>query len=66
MARRLFDFKCSNNHIIEKFIDVSIFSVPCPACGDNARRQVGAPLLPMGVLGPYWAHDRAIKQAKEK
>lgn len=64
--RRLYDFKCSSGHLQEKYIDDSITTVPCPTCGCNATRQVNAPLIPIGVLGPYWAADRAKKQAREK
>lgn len=66
MPRRLFDFKCSLGHTTEKFIDVACTIVSCPACGGDALRQVSAHKVPLGVLGPNWASDRAKKQAKER
>lgn len=66
MTRRLFDFKCDNGHVTERFIDDSITTLSCASCGCYADRQISAPLIPIGVLGTYWATDRAKKQAKEK
>ena len=65
MPRRLFDFKCSNDHVTEKFIDVDTSRIYCFVCGNIALRQVSAPTIPVGVMGPNWAADRAKKQAKE-
>lgn len=65
MPRRLFDFKCDFGHVTEKYIDVNTLSIHCLTCGYVAGRQVSAPTLPVGVLGPNWASDRAKKQAKE-
>lgn len=66
MPRRLFDFKCDSGHVFEKYIDAAFTRISCPSCGCVARRQVSAPTIPVGVMGPYWASDRAKKQAKEK
>jgi hypothetical protein len=66
MVRRLYDFKCSHWHTIEKFIDDSVNDIPCPSCGRLAGRQVSAHSIPYGVMGANWASDRAKKQAKEK
>ena len=65
MARRLFDFKCDSGHVTERFVDVDTRSIHCVDCDCIAFRQIRAPLIPVGVLGAYWASDRAKKQAKE-
>lgn len=66
MARRLFDFKCDSGHVFEKYTDVNTRTLHCPSCGDYSERQMSAPTIPLDVLGPNWASDRAKKQAKEK
>lgn len=66
MTRRLFEFKCDESHVTEKYIDDNVFDIHCPACGNSAGRQINAALVPRGVMGVHWALDRAKKQAKEK
>lgn len=65
MARRLFDFKCSNGHKTERLVDSEAPESIC-FCGANSARQVSVLTLPKGVLGPNWAADRAKKQAKQQ
>ena len=38
--RRLFDFKCNNGHVNEKFVDVETNEVQCPDCELKARKTV--------------------------
>ena len=66
MPHRIYDFKCSNNHTFERYTDASNLILLCADCGTNANRQLSAPLIPVGVMGAYWAADRAKKQLKEK
>jgi hypothetical protein len=40
MARRMFDFRCENNHLTEKFIDDSVTEVECCECGDTASKVI--------------------------
>jgi hypothetical protein len=38
--RRLFDFKCDNGHVNEKFVDTETNEVQCPDCELKARKIV--------------------------
>ena len=38
--RRLFDFKCDNGHVNEKFVDIETNEVQCPDCELKARKIV--------------------------
>ena len=38
--RRLFDFKCDNGHVNEKFVDTETTEVQCPDCELKARKIV--------------------------
>lgn len=38
--RRLFDFKCGNGHVNEKFVDTETSEVQCPDCELKARKIV--------------------------
>jgi hypothetical protein len=61
MPRRIFDFKCSNNHITERYIDTEIRQIDCPDCGELSERII-SPVLIGGYLGSeQWArkHEKA-------
>jgi hypothetical protein len=38
--RKLFDFRCEENHYTEKYIDDSVTEVECRACGKKAVRVI--------------------------
>lgn len=73
MPRRLFEFKCEQNHITEQFVDETVKTSPCRECGVNATRIIS----PTGIyLEPFsgqhpgaydrWTRVRAEKLALEK
>jgi hypothetical protein len=72
MTRRIFDFKCSDDHVNESFIDESITEVPCKTCGNVAFRIV-SPVTTMfdAVSGDFptatmkWAKNRQRKINQE-
>lgn len=73
MPRRLFEFKCKNDHITESFVDVDIKEVQCSECGETATRIIsptGIYLEPFSGLHPSaydrWNRVRAEKLAQER
>lgn len=73
MPRRLFEFKCKNEHITESFVDVDTKEVQCGTCGESATRIIsptGIYLEPFSGLHPSsydrWDRVRAEKLAQER
>lgn len=73
MPRRLFEFKCEQNHITEQFVDETVKTSPCRVCDGNATRIIsptGIYLEPFSgqFSGSYdrWTRVRAEKLALEK
>ena len=73
MARRMYDFKCEQNHQMESFVDETVKETTCDVCGEIATRIIS----PTGIyLEPFsgnhpsatarWAKQRAEKLAVEK
>jgi len=65
MPRRLFEFKCPNNHVTEQFVDTTVKTSQCRDCDEN-----GIYLEPFSGLYPAaydrWTRVRAEKLAQEK
>lgn len=71
--RRIFDFKCSNDHIFEAFVDSECKEMGCRECDDVAVRVI-SPVR--SVLDPIsgsfpgatmkWARDRQRKIKQER
>lgn len=73
MARRLYDFKCEQNHQMESFVDETVKEVSCDVCGEIATRIISPTTISLDpVSGLYpsatakWARQRAEKLAVEK
>lgn len=73
MPRRLFDFKCTNSHNTEAFVDVDTKEVQCGECGETATRILSSPRLGLDpICGDFpsatarWAKMRAEKLALER
>lgn len=71
--RRMFDFLCAEGHESEHFIDDSIRTVACPACGKDANRLVSSPQVKLeGITGAFpgaydrWSNIRAEKLKQEQ
>lgn len=73
MARRLFDFKCTDGHLTESFVDSDTKEIQCSVCLTVAHRIIS----PTGIyLEPFsgqypaaydrWARVRAEKLQQEK
>ena len=72
MSRGMFDFKCEDGHITEKFISYEVMSIQCE-CGKDAQKQLSAPTIylePFSGLHPSatskWEAKRAEKLKQER
>ena len=73
MPRRLYEFRCSNDHVTEQFVDETVKTSQCRECDEKATRIIsptGIYLEPFSGLYPSsydrWTRVRAEKLAKEK
>ena len=69
---RVFDFKCSNGHVSEHFVEHET-SVQCPQCDRLALRQVAASRIALdGCSGHFpsaaakWESNRESHMRKER
>lgn len=73
MPRRLYEFKCEDDHVTEQFVDETIKTSPCRICDEKATRIIS----PTGIyLEPFsgqfpsssdrWERVRAGKLAQER
>lgn len=60
---KVFDFKCSNGHIFEDFVDASVSVSRC-GCGANATKMVSAPAFVLnGASGDFpGAHMKWVRE----
>ena len=73
MARRMYDFKCEQNHQVESFVDETVKEITCDVCDGVASRIISPTTISLDpVSGLYpsatakWARQRAEKLAVEK
>ena len=73
MSRRLFEFKCKNSHVTERFVDETVKTVECGECRADAQKILSAPgiyLEPFSGDHPSsydrWNRVRAEKLAQER
>jgi predicted nucleic acid-binding Zn ribbon protein len=73
MARRIYEFKCSDAHISDKYVDEETQTVTCDTCGLEAKRILSMPMMKLeGCSGDYptasdaWVRKRAEKQRIEQ
>ena len=67
MPRRLYDFKCSQEHITEGFVDYETTTISC-SCGDVANRIISPVRISLDGTDPNFvaAYDRWAKRHEEK
>lgn len=67
MARRLYDFKCSQEHITEGFVDYETTTISC-SCGNVANRIISPVRISLDGTDPNFvaAYDRWAKRHEEK
>ena len=73
MPRRLYEFRCTQDHVTEQFVDETLKTSQCRECDEMATRIIsptGIYLEPFSGLFPSsydrWTRVRAEKLAKEK
>lgn len=73
MPRRLYEFRCNQDHVTEQFVDETVKTSQCRECDEMATRIIsptGIYLEPFSgtFVGSYdrWTRVRAEKLAKEK
>lgn len=69
---RVFDFKCDDGHVFERFVPSDTTKAICPECGKVGLKQLAAPRCQLeGITGAFpgayhaWERKRAEKQAQE-
>ncbi len=67
MARRMYDFKCSAEHITEGFVDYETTTISC-SCGDVANRIISPVRISLDGTDPLFvgAYDRWARIREEK
>ena len=75
MSKRIFEFRCEQNHIAENYIDEEVTTISCPTCQCAAPRVISAPRIALeGVTGDFptaadaWArkHEQAARVAEKR
>ena len=71
--RRMFEFKCEDNHITEALVDDTVRELSCRACGKQATRIVSSVRSNLeGITGAFpgaydsWERKRSEKMAQER
>jgi hypothetical protein len=70
---RVYDFRCSNGHVVEHFIDHDCHAVQCPHCDQLALRMLPAPRSALDPISGHfpgatmgWERKRDEKMAAER
>ena len=73
MARRIYEFKCTQSHITDKYVEEGTQTVICDTCGLEANRIMSMPMTKLeGWSGDYpsasdaWVRKRAEKLKAEQ
>jgi hypothetical protein len=71
MGRKLYDFKCSQEHITESFVDYETTTLLCE-CGKESKRIISPVRISLDGTDPIytsaydkWARTREQKQKQE-
>ena len=73
MARRMYDFKCEQNHLMESFVDETVKETTCDVCDGKATRIISPATVSLDPCsGQFpgatakWSRMRAEKLALER
>ena len=75
MSKRMYEFRCEQNHTAENYIDEEVTTISCPTCQCAAPRVISAPRIALeGVTGDFptaadaWArkHEQATRIAEKR
>ena len=60
---KVYDFRCSNGHITEEFVESTVTTSRC-GCGANSTRMVSAPSFHLNGADASWpgAHMKWVKE----
>lgn len=66
--KRMFEFRCDNFHVTERFIDEQERTTKCATCSKDALRIISSPRIALeGVTGDFpGAADKWVKKRAEK
>ena len=73
--KRMFEFRCGEGHLTEKYIDEKVKHIDCPSCECIALRIISSPRISLeGVTGDFptaadaWAkkHEEATRVAYKR
>lgn len=67
MSRKMYDFKCSNDHITESYVGYETTSILCE-CGLKANRIISPVRINLDGTDPVFvsAYDKWAKRHEEK
>lgn len=68
MTMRIYDFRCAEGHITEKFIDSETRKIQCPECDAEAERVISPCNFHLDGCDPGFpgAYDRWAKDHKQR
>jgi len=73
MSRRIYEFRCEQSHITDKYVEEGTQTVTCDTCGLEAKRIMSMPMMKLeGCTGDYptasdaWVRKRAEKLRSEQ
>lgn len=73
MARRIFEFKCSEEHLQESLVSDEVTKLTCEVCGKDALRIISTPRINLEPFsGEFigatakWERNRAEKLKQER
>lgn len=71
--KRIYEFRCAQQHTSEHYIDESIRTTSCKECGEEAIRIISTPMISLeGITGAFpgasdkWVRNRAEKLKQEQ
>ena len=73
--KRIYEFRCAENHTTESYVDDKVNAIECPVCQLMALRIIAAPRIALeGITGDFptaadaWArkHEEATRVAEKR
>jgi hypothetical protein len=67
MSKRIFEFRCAENHTTESYVDDTVNAIECPVCQLMALRIISAPRIALeGITGDFpTAADAWVRKREE-
>ena len=73
--KRIYEFRCAENHTTESYVDDKVNAIECPVCQCMSLRIISAPRIALeGITGDFptaadaWArkHEEATRVAEKR